>query len=366
MQRYSVSVSPNGNKIILDLVKKDSIVGDLENWTHNIERDFMGQAARCLQGLVVKLALAVERALISPKSNQCFVKGKNAKGEFVDMNPRLSYIEPALKYLIIIILGIQPISDDYYWLVDFDKKRKYISMNSEANSCKHNIKESRFSARNSGRVFNMLVNKLAIRLNLPGLKKFVVDVSKVKKDTAPTTNFSYLKPIEGEPDYDQKKKAFDRMFDMWKRTLVTPDDYYIQLKAIKYQRDVVLSEELDKKWAAIKRDHKDRRQEFNEIVEAIGDHTFKINYLINNLAFNHISGKAVAVANKYLNEEIVRNKRIIEYTQYVIDGCKAGKWKIITSAGRIHTDTTSLEEYIVWKNEQNDKLREKLNSIKNL
>lgn len=365
MGTYQLKVSNKADSIIQTWIKEDTIAGDIENWSHNIEKDYLGQAARNMQALIVKLAKTVEKALITPKADASLVQLYDKKKKiYFKSEPNLSFVEGAIKYMVNVLLNERDLKP-YYVLCDFFGDSKRSCLNNEANFSKHSLRESRFCAKESSKVYNELVRKIANKIKIKSLLKFSVDASCVKNIDEPTTNYFYLKPIKGEADYEIKKKREDEVLARFRKTLITPEDYYIQLKAIKYQRDMILKEEMDNKWDQIRKDHKDHSKEMMYITEAIGGHTNKINILINNLIYNNInSPKTIKIALRYIEEEVERNNKIIDYTKWEINGVKAGKWNLISSTGIVTTNYESLERYIDHKEEQNDRLLQKRKEIK--
>jgi hypothetical protein len=345
----NIVLKKGANQILTKYLKMNEIKGDIENWAHNIKRDFYGQAARNMQALIQKFARTINSVIQSPTTRQ-----------------KLNYLSSDMIYLVCEILGDKDLSR-FSILYDENDRNGKATLNGAANISKHSLEESRFCAKQCAKAYNKMVERIQNKLNLKNIGKFQVDEKNLKDLTAPTTNYNYLKPIPGEPDYDEKKKRQDELFAMFKRTLLVPDDYYVQMKAIKYQRDAILKEELDSKWNEIRKDHMDHSSEMEYIMNSIGDHTYKINYLINSLLHDHInSKKALSLAKKFLKEEINRNDKIISYTRWLVDAVKKNETRLISSTGVVHTNTTNLEKYVVYKLSQNEKLNDKLFSLNNI
>ncbi len=342
----NIRLKKDAIQILNEILQMKEIVGELENWSHNIKKDFYGQAARNMQALIQKFARTIDSIVELPRT-------KN----------KLSYLKSDLTYLICEILGEKDISN---YTILYDTNDKRTTLNTEANLSKHNLTESRFCAKECAKVFNSIVDRIQRLLRIDKISKFKVEVKYIKNINAPTSNYFYLEPIEGEADYIEKKKRQDRLFELFKKTLVSPEDYYIQFKAIKYQRDTILKEELDSKWNQIRKDHLDHTREFEYIIKAIGDHTKKINYLISQLIYDNVKyNKCLSLAKQFLLEEIERNNKIINYTNYVIDGVNSGEGHLIQANGVITRETSRLSNYIIHKEEQNDRLKEKLTIVNN-
>lgn len=359
-------LNKNASETVKKWINSKTIGGDIENWEHNVKKDYFGQAARNMQALIVKLARTLEESIDYPKTKDikhvlCYDFKSH---QYREKKINISYLEHALKYILMYVL-LEKITKKYYVLYTFDSKFEIKNnLNTEANYSKHSLVESRFCARTCSKVYNEIVEKIVEKTKIKAFSKFKVNENNIKNDNIPTSNYFYLKPIKGDPEYEIKFKKQNFLFELFKKTLVTPDDYYIQMKAIKYQRDVVLKEEMDNKWKDIRKDRCDHSLEMKYIADSIGDHTFKIDFIINQLIYNKIdSPKALNLGLKYINEELERNCKIIDYTEYVINGVDTGKWGLISSNGIEHTNTKILLNYIEHKKTQNNKLIENKNKI---
>lgn len=119
----------------------------------------------------------------------------------------------------------------------------------------------------------------------------------------------------------------------------------------------------DNAWDMIKNGYNGRSR-LNEADRLIGNNTHKLNQLIGQLSKYRKTHRAMNLANKYLNIEIERNRRIIQSQRRLIKDVNAGYKSLIDSKGITHTDPTSLINYVARKENQLKRLQKWQDTIK--
>lgn len=138
---------------------------------------------------------------------------------------------------------------------------------------------------------------------------------------------------------------------------INVESIYNQMRQLIARRNS-LQEKQQNLWKVIGRNHCDRREEMAKITNEIGQCTHKLNGLINKLCQYRKTHKAMKLACQYLNGEITRINKIINHQANTVNQVERGRWGLIDSSGRSHTDTTSLRNYIKIKKEQVAKLQQ--------
>ena len=119
---------------------------------------------------------------------------------------------------------------------------------------------------------------------------------------------------------------------------------YFELKSALNTRHQ-LDEEKDRRWKMVK-SGKAQKAEMSSIDKRIGAQTHIIDGIIAKLAKDKRDKEAVKLALQYLRVERSRVDGIIRSWQRTVSDVEKGRCNLITSTGKIHTDTSSSREYI--------------------
>lgn len=105
----------------------------------------------------------------------------------------------------------------------------------------------------------------------------------------------------------------------------------------------------DSLWNQIKQGY-NRKQQLDNTDAQIGKQTHTINYIISKLIKSgQMNNVDCSMARNYLQSEIARNQRIVDYWIKSINKVERGRAGLISSSGVHHTNTSSLRQYVTQK-----------------
>ena len=116
-------------------------------------------------------------------------------------------------------------------------------------------------------------------------------------------------------------------------------------------------------WELVKAFQCDKSKEIAELASIIGECTHTINMILNYLSTYGDNELARSITIRYLKKEQERVDEIIKNCTRLIDSVEEGKDTIISSQGKISTDTQALAKYVCRKKKQSKKLKEWLKFI---
>ena len=148
-----------------------------------------------------------------------------------------------------------------------------------------------------------------------------------------------------------------------KAVTIDVDRIYRQLNARISER-IQGQEESRRLMDLVKRDHVDRSAAIAETDRRIGESTHAINQLISELCRYPGKHRAMNLAERYLEQEISRAKKVTAHWQRTIHQVESGRRTLICATGIVHSDTRNSRDYVSHKQRQTAKLEKWLSYVR--
>ena len=127
-----------------------------------------------------------------------------------------------------------------------------------------------------------------------------------------------------------------------------------------------LQQKMDELWEVIKRYNCNRCAEMSQISRKMGENTYAIDGLINQLIrAGGRSTKAHYMAIDYLKREIARNQRIVASRDRLVRAVQRGETYYINSEGITHRDVSGQMRYVAKKKQKIAQLQRMLSQLQN-
>ena len=140
-----------------------------------------------------------------------------------------------------------------------------------------------------------------------------------------------------------------------KAVTIDVDRVYRQLSARISER-IRWQEEFNRLFNLVNRDHADRSAAIGEMSRRIGESTHAINQLISELCRYPGRHRAMNLAERYLEQEISRAKKVTAKWQRTIHEVESGRRTLLSANGTVHRDTRRSRDYVSNKQRQTAKL----------